>query len=529
MNALTPELLALIQSPGKTVFAWGAAATLPYVIHQYGIEFSGIIDGQSQADSPLVQGRRYGLNIYSPRILEHYDSDDIIIVVVADIRQFGKAIVSQIMALGDYTHCYLDKPYQQLIPGVSIPDFTFKQSLIRCDTFVANRVCLCIPSLSFGGAERQMVLLAKGFLQLGYDVHLITWMPSTPADWLDELTALGVTCHGVEPMRATVDAVVDFSPEPVAVEVAQLFMAKEFFLLERLCVLLRQIRPSTLISFMDQTNIFAGLAACYVDVPKVVLSVRSAKPDIYHTQPDYLTLADIAKLYQRILSNPKVTLYANASAAAVYYQHWLALESPLPVVDNACELLPTGQDDKVNRLLAEYKDGPLICAAMRLTGVKNPLLFIHIVKGVISELPQAKAILLGDGELRDEVGQLIAELGLAEQVLLMGNVANVHVYFHHADLFIQTSVVEGYPNALVEALLYGCQAIATDVGDTSRVMAQFDLANQVFESENAQQAITLAVSLLTHRSLSAGEDAARLNRIRDAMRPQQVCERILNL
>ena len=529
MKALTPELFQHTLSAQKKVFAWGVAATLPYVIHQYGFRFAGIIDGQLQTGSPQSQGQRFGLDIYSPGVLKQYSNNDVIIIVVADIRQFGEAITRQIEGLGDYTVCYLNKPVQQLTLSSTIPDFTFTAGSHEGLQFAAERVCLCIPSLSFGGAERQMYLVAKGFLTQGYEVHLITWTSSQPADWLNELTALGVIHHAIDTIRATVDATPEFSPQPVAGEVARLFMAKEFFLLERLYLLLGQIRPAKLLAFMDQTNIFAGLAASFVNVPKIVLSVRSAKPDIYHTLPDYLTLSDVAQLYQRILTKPNVALYTNPSAAAEYYQQWLSLNAPLPVVDNACELHPVGQDERVNRLIADYKQGPLICAAMRLTEVKNPLLFVDIIKGITQVLPETKAILLGDGEMRAEVEQQIRRSGLTDQVMLMGNVTNVHEYFHHADVFIQTSVVEGYPNALVEAILYGCQAVATDVGDTQRVMSKFGFKDHVFKSQNAEQAVKIAVSLLNQSALLATANASQLRRIRDEMQPARVCERIVNL
>ena len=181
MNALTPQLFQEALHSQKRVFAWGVAAILPYVIQQYGFIFAGIIDGQLQDESAESTGLRYGLNVYSPTVLKEYNSNEVIIIVVADIRQFGVAISKQIEALGDYTFCYLDKPVQQLLSSVSIPDFTFAPNTTGDDLAAPDCVCLCIPSLSFGGAERQMYLVAKGFVQLGYRVHLITWTPSRPS------------------------------------------------------------------------------------------------------------------------------------------------------------------------------------------------------------------------------------------------------------------------------------------------------------------------------------------------------------
>ena len=89
--------------------------------------------------------------------------------------------------------------------------------------------------------------------------------------------------------------------------------------------------------------------------------------------------------------------------------------------------------------------------------------------------------------------------------------------------------MEGYPNALVEAILYGCQAVATDVGDTQRVMSKFGFKDHVFKSQNAEQAVKIAVSLLNQSALLATANASQLRRIRDEMQPARVCERIVNL
>jgi glycosyltransferase involved in cell wall biosynthesis len=74
----------------------------------------------------------------------------------------------------------------------------------------------------------------------------------------------------------------------------------------------------------------------------------------------------------------------------------------------------------------------------------------------------ARLLILGDGPLRHDLQAQIEQLGLQDSVQLVGYVENPLPYFAHADVFVLSSLVEGMPNVLVEAMLCGCTPVATD-------------------------------------------------------------------
>jgi glycosyltransferase involved in cell wall biosynthesis len=74
----------------------------------------------------------------------------------------------------------------------------------------------------------------------------------------------------------------------------------------------------------------------------------------------------------------------------------------------------------------------------------------------------ARLLILGDGPLRGELQDLIDSLDLQEHVRLEGYVDNPLKYFARADVFVLSSLVEGLPNVLVEAMLCGCTPVSTD-------------------------------------------------------------------
>ena len=73
-----------------------------------------------------------------------------------------------------------------------------------------------------------------------------------------------------------------------------------------------------------------------------------------------------------------------------------------------------------------------------------------------------KLLILGDGELRGHLTDLIEELNLKGSVELIGYVENPLKYYYSSDIFILSSYVEGLPNVLVEAMMCGCTPVATN-------------------------------------------------------------------
>lgn len=105
--------------------------------------------------------------------------------------------------------------------------------------------------------------------------------------------------------------------------------------------------------------------------------------------------------------------------------------------------------------------GTVLVAAGRLAPWKG---FADLIRAmaIVRQRREARLLILGDGPLRDELQQLIDELGLQDRIRLEGYVQNPLKYFALADVFVLSSHVEGLPNVLVEAMLCGCTPVSTD-------------------------------------------------------------------
>ncbi|MBM4065248.1 MAG: glycosyltransferase family 4 protein [Planctomycetes bacterium] len=112
----------------------------------------------------------------------------------------------------------------------------------------------------------------------------------------------------------------------------------------------------------------------------------------------------------------------------------------------------------------------LIVTAGRLVPVKGQTYLISALAQVITEIPNIRLVLLGDGELRGELSGQVKTLGLEKQVLFPGMRSDVPEIISCGDLFVLPSVNEGFGVVLLEAMAMGCPIVATNVGGVPEVV-----------------------------------------------------------
>jgi len=111
-----------------------------------------------------------------------------------------------------------------------------------------------------------------------------------------------------------------------------------------------------------------------------------------------------------------------------------------------------------------------IGAVGRLEPQKRFDLLIDGFAALHARRPDLRLVIAGDGSLRRALEEQRNRLGLQDQVILTGHVADV-VPLHHAfDLFAQSSDYEGTPNAVLEAMAMETPIVATEAGGTAELV-----------------------------------------------------------
>jgi glycosyltransferase involved in cell wall biosynthesis len=110
-------------------------------------------------------------------------------------------------------------------------------------------------------------------------------------------------------------------------------------------------------------------------------------------------------------------------------------------------------------------------AVGRLTYPKNFAGLIEAFAGFRRDAGCGRLWILGEGPMEAELQQQCRELHLEELVAFTGFQHDLYPWLSHADLFVSSSVYEGLPNVLLEALACGCPVLAADCpGGTREIM-----------------------------------------------------------
>lgn len=106
----------------------------------------------------------------------------------------------------------------------------------------------------------------------------------------------------------------------------------------------------------------------------------------------------------------------------------------------------------------------------RLAEIKSLPTLIHAVALAAPRLPQLRLTIVGDGVVRTQLETLVDELGLRKHVQFEGQQLGTAGYFREADAFVMSSVSEGLPMSLLQAMSIGLPAVLTDVGGMREVL-----------------------------------------------------------
>lgn len=104
---------------------------------------------------------------------------------------------------------------------------------------------------------------------------------------------------------------------------------------------------------------------------------------------------------------------------------------------------------------------PLIVGLGRLEAQKDFATLIHSFAKVQQEI-NSKLLIIGEGEEREALENLIYNLNLTDKVELAGFKSNPYPYLREADLFVLSSAWEGLPNVLLEAMAFGTSVVSTN-------------------------------------------------------------------
>ncbi len=294
------------------------------------------------------------------------------------------------------------------------------------------KITFVISSLGCGGAERVLVSLASGFIQHGYNLTVVT-LSTEDGDFYQlppgcSRLALGILGSST----GIIDAVGNN--------------------IKRVSVLRKAIAstaPDLVVSFLRITNITTILALLGSKYPLVVTEHNDLGSFSYGAI--WETLRRLT--YPFCTSIVSVSKGVDQGFAFIPEAKREVIYNPILVRDGeTIDQLPPEVDPHQNWLVSMG----------RLTKQKRFDLLLQAFSQIATQHPNWQLLILGKGELEDELLTMRDDLGLSGRVVFTGALSNPFSVLKQAKLFVMASDNEGFPMAHGEALACGLPVVCTD-------------------------------------------------------------------
>ncbi len=214
------------------------------------------------------------------------------------------------------------------------------------------------------------------------------------------------------------------------------------------------------ISFLDSPNIVNILSknkGC-----KVAISIRNYT-DFEKRSSRTLKLANF--LMKRLYRKADVVIPVSIEISKMLFEKYSISKSKLKVIYNPYDIMDIGRlaneniEDKYENFMHSEKTFISVGRQVYQKG------FWHLAKAfklVLENEPDARLIIIGSGNNDVKLLKLINDLGIENSVLLTGFQKNPFKFIKKSQVYVMTSLFEGFPNILVEAMACGCPVISTD-------------------------------------------------------------------
>ncbi|MEU9009417.1 glycosyltransferase [Streptomyces sp. NPDC048479] len=313
-----------------------------------------------------------------------------------------------------------------------------------------SRVCLMIGQLGLGGAEKQIVMLARGLAARGIETTLLLLSDGGPRE--AELAGSGVTVIrlGYQGIRPWVNLRTAVKRTAIGVRAFAQLVAH-----------LRRTRPQVLHAYLFHCYIAAAPAARLARVPLCVAGRRSLGTS--HLGHRRFLAAERA--VERAANGITDYVVANAHAVAAEARRQEGLpEHKIGVIHNGME----EEDFHPAPPAALDTSLPVVVCVANLHVYKGHRYLLDAISRVQQRGVPCTLVLIGAGGERSRL-QSQAD-GLDIDVRFLGQRTDVPAFLARADVVVLPSLQEGLSNAVMEAMAAGRPVVATAVGGTPELL-----------------------------------------------------------
>lgn len=311
-----------------------------------------------------------------------------------------------------------------------------------------NNILFVITKLELGGAQKHLLTLIKNLDRERYNIFLFT-----ASRGLLVLEALSI--KDIEIKRSL------FLERPINI-------IKDLLALCEICIFIKRRKIDIIHTHSSKAGILGRLAGKLLRVKIIIHTVHGWSFNDY--QP--LWLKGLFIWLERIASK-----FSDAIIVVSIYDREKGLSNRIGR-NNKYVLIRYGIDysqfekkDSFSRNRLKINNGDLVVGMVAcFKSQKCPEDFVKLASLVIGTIRNVKFLLIGDGPLRKNVESLISKYNLKRDVILLGWQNDIPNLLSAIDVFVLTSLWEGLPISVLEAMVSYKPVVATDTGGIREIV-----------------------------------------------------------
>lgn len=322
-------------------------------------------------------------------------------------------------------------------------------------------IVFIIRSLNVGGAERQLLLLAKGLVARGHKIKIITYYKGI----LDpELNNSGVEITNLQ-------------------KTSHLGFFK--FLYKLICEI-QKFKPNVIHGYLSTGNLLATFSEVFYPRAKVIWGIRSSNMKL----KNYHFLEKVIFAISRVFSFTVDLIIYNSLRGKEFHskKYFGSRHLVIPNGIDVDTFQISESDGKFFREEFNLQNEYLIGCVSRIDYIKDYPFFLNILKELKRREFPFKAVCIGTGDAQFKSGikNLCTRLGLDESVLWIDHYKPLLNAYNAFDVLCLTSYSEGFPNVICEAMACGTPCYAAfEAGEAPFLLEN---SNYIFLNRSPKEA-----------------------------------------
>lgn len=348
------------------------------------------------------------------------------------------------------------------------------------------RIGYVIDSLYLGGAQRVLIDIVEGLSKLGYEQRVY---------------ALNNVIH-----PKIFQPLLNSQTQVVVIGKSQLLA---LFGLLRLFLQFKKWRPHIVQTLLPYGDIIGRTVAHFAKVPIIVSATHSRNLD----KPNWKLFLDRMSIrwVNRVVLVSEQLRSTVISREGVQDERIVVIPNGIHIefITKAVEACKVARE----RIRAECgisMDTNVIGTVGRLSPEKGHIYLFQALVQVLQHLPDTALLVVGEGPLYRKLNDMVLRMGLIKKVFFLGQRTDVGSILCTIDVFAQSSLFEGMPIAVMEAMAVGKPVVATEVNGTKELV-KHDVTGWLVPPGDPEKLAHYLIHALdnTDKSYRIGEEAAQ--------------------